>query len=158
VTHASWRQPESFTVNLGNPVSLSVVQHATLLLERALSRGISLASRDRACCRARRPASFRRSGSHGLRAVGVAAKRLNFHRPRFGPFDHRIDPSYRKSNKRPGVSTFLTWPHFPRRVRKKAPRSSRAFFYFVRPEPEPDGVIVDPLGEALGPREFPDGL
>jgi hypothetical protein len=32
------------------------------------------------------------------------------------------------------------------------------FFYFVRPEPETEGVIVDPLGEALGPRLFPDGL
>jgi hypothetical protein len=26
------------------------------------------------------------------------------------------------------------------------------------PEPAPVGAIVDPLGEALGPREFPDGL
>jgi hypothetical protein len=28
----------------------------------------------------------------------------------------------------------------------------------LRPEPEPVGVSVDPLGEALGPRVFPDGL
>jgi hypothetical protein len=26
------------------------------------------------------------------------------------------------------------------------------------PEPEPEGERVDPLGEALGPRVFPDGL
>ena len=31
-------------------------------------------------------------------------------------------------------------------------------FYLLRPEPEPVGVSVEPLGEALGPRVFPDGL
>jgi hypothetical protein len=31
-------------------------------------------------------------------------------------------------------------------------------FYLLRPEPEPVGVNVEPLGEALGPRVFPDGL
>ena len=31
-------------------------------------------------------------------------------------------------------------------------------FYLLRPEPGPVGVNVDPLGEALGPRVFPDGL
>jgi hypothetical protein len=42
---------------------------------------------------------------------------------------------------------------------KKSPAFSRDFFfYLLRPEPEPVGVIVDPLGEALGPRVFPDGL
>lgn len=28
----------------------------------------------------------------------------------------------------------------------------------LKPEPEPVGVSVDPLGEALGPSVFPDGL
>ena len=28
----------------------------------------------------------------------------------------------------------------------------------LRPEPAPVGAIVEPLGEALGPRVFPDGL
>jgi hypothetical protein len=28
----------------------------------------------------------------------------------------------------------------------------------LRPEPEPVGASVEPLGEALGPRVFPDGL
>src|ERR1700675_3768824 len=32
------------------------------------------------------------------------------------------------------------------------------FFFLLRPEPEPVGVSVEPLGEALGPRVFPDGL
>src|SRR5260370_11300656 len=51
------------------------------------------------------------------------------------------------------------WSHFPRRVRKKALRKCGAFlFYFRMPEPGPVGVNVDPLGEALGPRELPDGL
>ena len=27
-----------------------------------------------------------------------------------------------------------------------------------RPDPEPEGASVDPLGEAFGPRVFPDGL
>jgi hypothetical protein len=31
-------------------------------------------------------------------------------------------------------------------------------FYLLRPEPEPAGVSVEPLGEALGPRVFPDTL
>jgi hypothetical protein len=31
-------------------------------------------------------------------------------------------------------------------------------FYLLRPDPEPVGVSVEPLGEALGPRVFPDGL
>jgi len=31
-------------------------------------------------------------------------------------------------------------------------------FYFLRPEPAPVGAIVEPLGEAFGPRVFPDGL
>jgi hypothetical protein len=31
-------------------------------------------------------------------------------------------------------------------------------FYLLRPEPVPVGVSVEPLGEALGPRAFPDGL
>jgi hypothetical protein len=48
---------------------------------------------------------------------------------------------------------------FPRRVRKKSPARMRGFlFYLLRPEPEPLGASVDPLGEALGPRVFPDGL
>ena len=28
----------------------------------------------------------------------------------------------------------------------------------LKPEPEPVGVSVEPLGDALGPRVFPDGL
>jgi hypothetical protein len=32
------------------------------------------------------------------------------------------------------------------------------FYYLLRPDPEPVGVSVEPLGEALGPRVFPDGL
>ena len=31
-------------------------------------------------------------------------------------------------------------------------------YYLLKPEPEPVGVSVEPLGEALGPRVFPDGL
>jgi hypothetical protein len=43
--------------------------------------------------------------------------------------------------------------------RKKSPAQMRGFFfYLLRPEPAPVGVSVDPLGEALGPRVFPDGL
>jgi hypothetical protein len=30
--------------------------------------------------------------------------------------------------------------------------------YRLRPEPAPDGPNVDPLGDAFGPSEFPDGL
>jgi hypothetical protein len=30
--------------------------------------------------------------------------------------------------------------------------------YLPTPEPAPDGPSVDPLGEAFGPSEFPDGL
>jgi hypothetical protein len=30
--------------------------------------------------------------------------------------------------------------------------------YRPTPEPAPDGLSVDPLGEAFGPSEFPDGL
>jgi hypothetical protein len=30
--------------------------------------------------------------------------------------------------------------------------------YLLRPEPAPDGASVEPLGEALGPSVFPDGL
>src|ERR1700693_4788428 len=45
------------------------------------------------------------------------------------------------------------------RVCKKSPAKTRGFlFYLLRPEPGPVGVNVDPLGEALGPRVFPDGL
>jgi hypothetical protein len=55
--------------------------------------------------------------------------------------------------------TFPTWSHFPRRVRKKSPARMRGFLYYLlKPEPEPVGVSVEPLGEALGPRVFPDGL
>ncbi len=44
-------------------------------------------------------------------------------------------------------------------MHEKSPAKERGFlFYLLRPEPEPVGVIVDPLGEALGPRAFPDGL
>src|SRR6202166_1339506 len=45
------------------------------------------------------------------------------------------------------------------RVCKKTPAKMRGFlFYLLRPEPGPVGVSVEPLGEALGPRVFPDGL
>jgi hypothetical protein len=48
---------------------------------------------------------------------------------------------------------------FPKKsALKKAPRTCGAFFYFLRPEPEPEGASVEPLGEALGPSVFPDGL
>ena len=51
------------------------------------------------------------------------------------------------------------WLHFLRRARKKSLAGMRGFlFYLLRPEPGPMGVNVDPLGEALGPRVFPDGL
>ena len=40
----------------------------------------------------------------------------------------------------------------------KKPRAMRGFLYLLKPEPEPVGVSVEPLGEALGPRVFPDGL
>jgi hypothetical protein len=47
-----------------------------------------------------------------------------------------------------GVS-FLSWDQ----------RCLRGFlFYLLRPEPGPVGASVEPLGEALGPRVFPDGL
>lgn len=32
------------------------------------------------------------------------------------------------------------------------------FLYLLRPDPGPVGAIVEPLGEPLGPRVFPDGL
>ena len=57
------------------------------------------------------------------------------------------------------VVTFPKWLPFPRRVRKKSPARMRGFLYYLlKPEPEPVGVSVEPLGEALGPRVFPDGL
>ena len=54
----------------------------------------------------------------------------------------------------------MTWDRCSAcRVCKKSPAKTRGFlFYLLRPEPGPVGVNVDPLGEALGPRVFPDGL
>ena len=55
--------------------------------------------------------------------------------------------------------TFPEWLHFQRRVRKKKPRENAGLsLYLEWPDPGPEGASVDPLGEALGPRVFPDGL
>jgi hypothetical protein len=40
----------------------------------------------------------------------------------------------------------------------KKPRNGGAFFYRPVPDPGPDGVSVDPLGEELGPTVLPDGF
>jgi hypothetical protein len=50
----------------------------------------------------------------------------------------------------------------PKATRQKKPRFHGAslgrLIYLLSPEPGPVGVSVDPLGEALGPRVFPDGF
>jgi hypothetical protein len=51
--------------------------------------------------------------------------------------------------------------HEPRESAKKSPAKCGAFSsftYLLRPEPEPVGPSVDPLGEPLGPSVLPDGF
>jgi hypothetical protein len=45
-----------------------------------------------------------------------------------------------------------------REVGKKSPATAGLFPIVQVPEPGPDGVSVDPLGEELGPTVLPDGF
>jgi hypothetical protein len=61
--------------------------------------------------------------------------------------------------KDPGPTDLITQRVNTLRVSIPIAAQMRGFlFYLPRPEPEPIGVSVEPLGEALGPRVFPDGL